>query len=449
MAGAIRAGRHAHAAGAYREAREHFEVACALAPTLPPRAPVDRARLHRLYAEALHCVGEIDAGGRELMEALASLGRPLPQKRRGWILLLAAQALRQLWMRLAPGAHLAKPDERERLEEAALAVGPARRLLLLPQSAAELLASVTLATNLAEAAGADGPFARASVFLAGMVGVIGSFARVAAATSRARARRRCARATSSPSCSSAQIEAMYHLHRADWPTMRAIVEPGLERSRAAGAAFETEALLMPAALMALFTGDAASAEAHAQQLLQSARALGHKLHENWARIILGEAALRAGRPEETLALVEPAAVELEREGDIVNRLNCLGLIAGARLALGDRGGALVTADAALQQVDAQPSAALASYQLHEHVPAVYLDAWERARADGVVCSRAGRARAPRLRRGRALRPRRRDRAAAGAAPSSAPSGAARPRATSAQARRKERDDRARQRNAAR
>ena len=183
----------------------------------------------------------------------------------------------------------------------------------------------------------------------------------------------------------AQIEAMYHLHRADWPTMRAIVEPGLERSRAAGAAFETEALLMPAALMALFTGDAASAEAHAQQLLQSARALGHKLHENWARIILGEAALRAGRPEETLALVEPAAVELEREGDIVNRLNCLGLIAGARLALGDRGGALVTADAALQQVDAQPSAALASYQLHEHVPAVYLDAWERARADGVVC----------------------------------------------------------------
>jgi len=397
---AERAGRHAHAAGAYREAREHFEVACALAPTLPPRAPVDDARLHRMYAEALHCVGEIDAGGRQLLEALAALGRPLPRERRGWVLLLLSQAMRQLWIRLMPGEHLAAPSERERLEEAALAAGRLVAYYFFRNRAAELLASVTLATNLAESAGADGPLARAGVFLGAMVGVMGLQRASRGYFTRTReAARRSDDIVSE--LYHAQIEAMYHLHRADWASMRAIVEPGLERSIAAGAAFETEALLMPAALMTLFTGDVAAAEAHAQKLMQSARSMGHGLHETWGRIIAGESALRAGRAGDAIAVVEPAIVALEREGDIVNRLNCLGVVAGAKMRLGDHAGALATADAALAQVDAQPSAALASYQLHEHVPAVYLDAWARARESGLTagelaaratraCAEAGR-----------------------------------------------------------
>jgi len=367
-----------------------------------------------MYAEALHCVGEIDAGGRQLLEALASLGHPLPRERRGWVLLLLSQAMRQLWIRLVPGEHLAAPVERERLEEAALAAGRLVAYYFFRNRAAELLASVTLATNLAESAGADGPLARAGVFLGGMVGVMGLSRASRGYFDRTReAARRSGDIVSE--LYHAQIEAMYHLHRADWPAMRAIVEPGLERSRAAGAAFETEALLMPAALMSLFSGDVAAAADQAEKLMQSARALGHGLHESWGRVILGEASLRAGKAAESVAVVEPAIAELEREGDIVNRLNCLGVVAGAKMRLDDHAGALATADAALQQVDAQPSAALASYQLHEHVPAVYLDAWARAKASGLTagelaarasraCAEAGRyARAVAIARPLALR----------------------------------------------
>ena len=181
----------------------------------------------------------------------------------------------------------------------------------------------------------------------------------------------------------AQVEGMYHLHRADWSSVRAIIEPALELGAKAGAAFETEALRMPAALTALFTGDIAAAQWQAEQMMQSARSLGHKLHETWARIILAERTLRTGRADETAALIEPQLSELEREGDVVNRLNCLALLAGARLQLGDLDGARVVADETQRQLATQPSAALAPYHLHEYVPAVYLEAWARAQSRGL------------------------------------------------------------------
>ncbi|MCU1277857.1 MAG: Serine/threonine protein kinase, partial [bacterium] len=377
-----RAGRHAHDSGAYREARQHLEVACALMPKLPPRAPLEQARLHRMYAEALDGVGEIDASGRQLMEALASLGRPLPRSRAGWIALLAGQTLRQLWLRLAPGSHLAAAARREPLEEAALAASRLVAYYFFRNQIAELMASVTLATNLAEAAGADAPHARAGAFLAGMVGVMGlrGVARGYFTRTREAARRS---GDLVAELFQAQIEGMYHLHRADWAALHGIVEPALERSASAGAAFETEALRMPAALMALFTGHQDEAEAQAEDMRQSAHALGHRLHETWGRIILAECALRAGRSEESLALVEPTIAELEREGDVVNRLNCLGLVAGAQLQLGLLDRALATAELTQQQIAEQPSAALAPYHLHEHVPAVYLAAWARAQERGL------------------------------------------------------------------
>ncbi len=383
-----RAGRYAHAAGAYREAREHFEIACALMPSLPPRAPLERARLHRMYAEALDGVGEIDASGRQLMAALAALGRPLPHRRAGWFSLLAAETARQVWLRVAPGSHVVAAEERAPLEEAAIAAGRLVAYYFFRNQMAELMASTTLAANLAETAGADAPHARAGAFLAGMVGVMGL--RGVARGYFTRTREAAVRSGDIVAeLFQAQVEGMYHLHRADWPSVRAIIEPALALGTKAGAAFETEALRMPVALMALFTGDIAGAEAQGQQMLQSARALGHRLHETWSRIILAESALRRGCASEALALVEPTIAELEREGDVVNRLNCLALIAGARLQLDDLDGARIVADETQRQLETQPSAALAPYHLHEHVPAVYIEAWARARKEGLAADELG------------------------------------------------------------
>jgi tetratricopeptide (TPR) repeat protein len=371
-----RAGRHAHAAGAYREAREHFEVALSLAPSLPERDPLERARLHRLYAEALDNVGEIDASGRELTEALAALGRPLPTSRAGRVAMLGAQALRQLWLRVAPGAHLASAADRPALEEAAMAAQRLVAYYFFRNQIVEVMASTTLATNLAEIAGADAPHAKAGAFLAGMVGVMGlrGFARGYFERSREAARRS---GDIAAELFHAQVEGMYHLHRADWPAMRGVVEPALVRAAAGGVAFETEALLMPSALTSLFTGDLATARGLGERLLESARSLGHGMHACWGNIILAECALREGRAKEAVGFIEPTIAQLERDNDVVNLLNCLALLAGARLQLGELDRALATAVETRRQLDARPSAALAPYHLHEHMPAVYLEDYAR------------------------------------------------------------------------
>jgi len=373
---AERAGRHAHAAGAFRDAREHLETACALEPQ-QNRTPLARAQLRRMYAEALDGVGEIDASGRQLLEALAALGRPLPRSRFGWVSLALGQGLRQVWYRLAPGSHLADEDARPSLEEASIAASRLMGYYFFRNQLFELLASVTLATNLSEAAEAAAPQARAGAFLAGMVGVMGmpDVARGYFERSRQAAQRS---GDLVAELFHAQVEGMYHLHRGDWKAVRACVEPALLRGTSAQVAFETEALLMPAALTALFTGDVAEAQQHAAALRQSARALGHRMHETWGCIILAECNLRQGRATEALALVEPSASELERDGDVVNRLNCLGIIAGARLALGDLDGALRIGASVERQLAEQPSAGMAPYHLHEHLPAVRLAAWQRA-----------------------------------------------------------------------
>jgi serine/threonine protein kinase len=368
---AERAGVRACATAAYREAREHLEVACRLAPKL---APLELARLHRLYAEALDGVGAIDASGQELKAALAALGRPLPQSRPGWLAMLAGQTLRQVVHRFLPPPSPRGDEERV---EAAIAAGRLVGYYFFRNQMMELLASVTLATNLSEASGADVPHARSAVFLGGMVGVMGLNRAALGYFTRAResARRSGDLLTE---MFQAQVEGMYHLHRADWVAARGVIEPALERCTAAGVAFETEALLLPASLMALFTGDFDAAEGYALRMRQSARTLSHRLHDTWAAILLAECHLRRARPDDAVAEASAPLDELEREGDIVNRLNCLGLIAGARLMQGKLDEALALAAQTEQLVTSHPSAGMGSYHLHEYVPAVRLAAWARA-----------------------------------------------------------------------
>jgi hypothetical protein len=376
---AERAGKHAHQNGAFREARELLQLACALEPRLPTRPPVERAQLHRVYAESLDNVGDIHAGGGQLLEALAALGRPLPSSRAGWLAMASGQLVRQAWHRLAPEELLVPPEERLALGEAAIAASRLVAYYYFRHQLTEMLASITLAVNLSEAAGADAPHARAGAILGGMAGVMGLtemakgyFQRTRDAALRS--------GDIGAELFQAEVESMYHVHRADWPAARALVNPKLERGAAAGAAFGTEALLLPATLASLFSGDLAGAEAHARRMHQSSRANGHRLHEVFSRTLLGEIAWRRAQPEEALRMVEPSVPELERDGDVVNKLNCMGLIAGARLSIDDLPGALAMAGAADKEIAANPGAAMAPFHMHEHVPSVYLTAWERGDA---------------------------------------------------------------------
>jgi tetratricopeptide (TPR) repeat protein len=254
----------------------------------------------------------------------------------------------------------------------------------------ELLASVTLANNLAERADAAAPHARAASFLAGMVGMMGLGRAAQAYFELARnAAQRPGELSADLFC--AQVKGSYHVHRAEWDAARACLEPALERSLAAGAAFETEAILMTSALLSGFTGDAREAERKATRLRDSAAALGHRMHETWGRIILAECALKRERPDEALALVEPVLGELERDGDVVNRLNCLGLIAGAHLQRGQLDRALDTVAAAHRQIEEVPQAELATYHLHVFAPMVAIAAWQRARTRGLATRSHARA----------------------------------------------------------
>jgi serine/threonine protein kinase len=370
---AERAGRQALSGGAFREAREHLEVACALQPA--DRPPLERARLHRMYAEALDYVGEIVAGGRQQQAVLEALERPLPKTRLGWVTMAVGQIVRQGWHRLAPEDLLAKEERRPALREAAISASRLVSYYYLNNQVVELFAAVTMAVNLAELAGDDAPHARAGTFLAYMVGLLGMRGVAEGYFERTR---EAARRSGDLGVElfQAQVEGMYRVHRADWETVQARVNPAIERGTAAGAAFGTESLLLPATLASLLTGDLDTAEAQATRMWQSARTNGHGVHQIWSTTLLAEIALRRGRAEETVAQVEPMLTNAPDGGDVVNRLNCVGLLAGAKLRLGDLPGALATARTAEQQIADNPAAALAPFHLHEHVPAVYLAGWE-------------------------------------------------------------------------
>jgi serine/threonine protein kinase/tetratricopeptide (TPR) repeat protein len=379
-----RAGQTAHAVGAYREAREHLSRALSIAERLPPHTPLERARLHRMYAEALDGTGEIDASGRHFMEALAALGRPLPHSKAGFVRLLLRQVMVQGAHRALPTSLVrARNQRRTELEEAAISAGRLMAYFFFRNRILELLASVTLANNLAERADAAEPHARAASFLAGMVGMMGlSRAARTYFELAEQAAHKPGELTADLFC--AQVKGSYHVHRAEWDEARACLEPALERSVAAGAAFETEAILMSSALVSSFTGDVADAEKKATRLRDSALSLGHRMHETWGRIILAECALKRVRPDDVFPLIEPLLAELERDGDVVNRLNCLGLIAGAQLARGQLDRALDTVAAAHRQIEEVPQAELATYHLHVFAPEVLLAAWQRARQRGAA-----------------------------------------------------------------
>jgi tetratricopeptide (TPR) repeat protein len=108
-----KAGQHALHNSANADAIRLFEEACQLAVTADlPISPVRRASWERMAGDALHGLGHLEASKRHLLQAVALLGRAMPEKSSQIGMAIVAQIGRQIFHRVAPRRWIEADRER-------------------------------------------------------------------------------------------------------------------------------------------------------------------------------------------------------------------------------------------------------------------------------------------------------------------------------------------------
>ena len=97
--------------GWFQEAVQVLNQACAL----PGASTLQQARWRRQLGDAYYQMSHLTRSRANFEQAMALLGRPLPQTQGGWLLLLLSQLLRQLLHRLLPARLMGSTQQRHPL----------------------------------------------------------------------------------------------------------------------------------------------------------------------------------------------------------------------------------------------------------------------------------------------------------------------------------------------
>jgi tetratricopeptide (TPR) repeat protein len=145
------------------------------------------------------------------------------------------------------------------------------------------------------------------------------------------------------------VEATYHLGFARYRDAERCGERALQLCE--GDAQMLELTLATLGHVEYYTGRVAEALARYQTLLESARARDHQQHVVWALYLQARSLLQLGRTDEAAPLLEDARRALGRQPEHDSEISCLGLLALARLKLGESDGAARLAKETLARVE--------------------------------------------------------------------------------------------------
>ncbi|HSP79306.1 MAG TPA: hypothetical protein VLQ93_12300, partial [Myxococcaceae bacterium] len=378
-----KAGAHALAAGAHREAagwlRRALELDAQRGRESSVRVDVlRRARWERLLAEALFGLSDYEDCTDHCRRALEGLGRPLPASLGGWVRFLLRQMGQQVM-------HLLRPLDRVRAEDAgeiesqgaaALAAMRLAECYYWRYEPLQMAATALLAANLAERAGRDAEVLR-------LYGQLGSIAGMARLNSLARTYFRRALGEGQPVEDPSAIgfglilECMYHAGFARWSPAAARASEAQRVLLKLGDRGEYELAVVLLGHVDFYTGRFLSALERFAEVRESARTRGHLQHEIWAPYSMARSLLMLGRRDEALPLLRESWALLERKDDLLSTIICGGLLARVHLEQGELELARERADGVMALARKLPPLLFTEGHGYEGAALTYLTLWER------------------------------------------------------------------------
>jgi tetratricopeptide (TPR) repeat protein len=383
-----RAGERALAAGAYGEAVDTFNRALALTADGIGADKRRRGRWEHGLGKALFGVGDLTAAELHTRNALRHLGHPLPESRAGWARLLVEQVARQVGHRFGVGRPApSDSDERADLSEAAQATSLiTHRYYYVGDSLAMITASLW-SVNLAERVGREWQVPRSYSWLGYIVGLL---RRHSLADSYFRRAHLGARESNEPSelAFALCVESVYHIGFANWTKAEHATREALEILGDASDPQMREIALTTLGHIAFYTGLYADSKRAFEEVLQSARARANLQHATWGRFSMARALLQMDQLEEALPLLHEARRALAEHAELDSEIICHGLLAAARLRLGDEEPARRLADETLERIRRSRPIGFSTLDGYDGAAQVYLELWGRRRGSPEAASLA-------------------------------------------------------------
>lgn len=369
------AAEQALAAGAHQQAVPLLVRAfeCASSPQANVTRLV-RAKLHRLYADALFGIGDSDGSVIHSEAALRELGLELPKTTWRWVLLLLVQCGEQL-VRINRSRVVAPANEEQHVELAQAAGRLSSSYFAAHQPQLLVMTSTFLAANLADRAGPQGARALPYSILGCTTGFfrLERLSKLYFARARQDAQRRGARGDEAVI---AIPEISLYQGMARFTELVSVCESASQLAEQVEDRLALEALQLIRGGSELLTGQLPLAERRLGEVVRDAEGRGALLNHGWAASLLGLVMIWKQRPREARDLARTARKDFSRDrGSAV--ANAQAVEAMAHLLLGDRREALAQAEEALRTLARGP-VLFQMWPACELLCAVLLSLWEDA-----------------------------------------------------------------------
>lgn len=345
------AGATALAAAAFAEAAQHFGRALQLADRgtplpsgpVPPSLPV---KWEANLAQAEHARGDVPAAEAHAVGALERVGYRWPQSVGRWLFLLLAQLPSLLahrwglrWRRLA------SDDECHAVRSAARAAELLAHRYFYVENMPAMLASAFLAANLAERAEAQNDVPKAYISVAFLARTLG-LARLASHYLEVSRRGVEQMADPVQRADGLTSQSVYHATFGEWKAAEDAALAAADCMRDARDPFMLETVWTTVGHVEYFTGRPQAAYDHYAAVLRSARARANVQHVPWGLFAMARSLVAFGRHTEAIPLLAEADAALAERPELQSEITCKGLLALARLKIGDVDGARRSADQA-------------------------------------------------------------------------------------------------------
>lgn len=278
----------------------------------------DRAELHRVYADALFGMGDIEHSAEHAEHALTLHHVSIPKSRFQLVLSLLLQTLEQLyWLMRKPD--LTRPSDERSLTVAQAALRLSTCHFADSRKPIPSLVSTLLAANLANRAGHSGPRAIPYATL-GYVTAMMKIPLLPQRYFRDAVEDAIARSDTHSQVAVAAYECALYQSRGQWAEVDASARRGIEAAERSGDLLGHEAMVMLLAGKEMIRGQLDSAAIHLEQVCHTAATRNAHRNRGWALSLLALARYWTGQSVQAIELAHSAVscFETERGNDAAN-----------------------------------------------------------------------------------------------------------------------------------